>query len=106
MPSPTIVFYLKYAKSDDAVRMLAELLDGGDAATEFEAGTLVNGYVSSGTSLLGSLVTSRDGTITLTSVCPIFGYCAITIPDASAAFIGWTEIPAAIHCWRTWDRNR
>ncbi len=67
MPSPPIVFYLKYTKADDALRMLAELLDGGDAADEFEGGTLVNGFVSSGSSLLGSLVTSRDGTTTMTS---------------------------------------
>ncbi len=66
-PSPPIVFYLKYTKADDALKMLAELLDGGDAAEEFEAGTLVNGYVSSGPSLLGSLITTRDGTMTLTS---------------------------------------
>lgn len=66
-PSPPVVFYLKYAKPDDAIRMLAELLDGGEAAKEGEAGTLVNGYVSSGSagSFLGSLVTSREGTTTM-----------------------------------------
>jgi len=66
--SPPIVFYLKYTKPDDAIRVLAEMLDGGEAALEAEAGSLVNGYVSgSGGSLLGSLVTSRTGTVTLTS---------------------------------------
>ncbi|MBC8352791.1 MAG: general secretion pathway protein [Planctomycetes bacterium] len=66
-PSPPVVFYLKYAMPDDAIRMLAELLDGGEAAKEGEAGTLVNGYVSSGSagSFLGSLVTSREGTTTM-----------------------------------------
>ena len=48
--------------------MLSELLDGGQSALEGEAGSLVNGYVSSpGSSLLGSLVVSRSGTMTLTS---------------------------------------
>ena len=68
MPSPPIVFYLKYTKPDDAIRMLSELLDGGEAASEGEAGSLVNGFVSgsSGT-FLGSLVISRDGTTTMTA---------------------------------------
>jgi type II secretory pathway component GspD/PulD (secretin) len=43
------------------------LLDGGESAKEAEAGTLVNGYVSSGSSsaYLSSIVTSREGTMTL-----------------------------------------
>ena len=69
MPSPPIVFYLKYTKAPDAIRMLAELLDGGESAREGEAGTLVNGFVSasSSSSFLGSFVTSRDGTTTMMS---------------------------------------
>lgn len=67
MPSPPIAFYLKYTKPDAAIRMLAELLDGGESASEFEAGSLVNAYVSSSDSLLGSFVSSRDGTTTLTA---------------------------------------
>ena len=65
--SAPIVYYLKYAKPDEAIRMLAELLDGMDSASEAEAGTLVNGIVSnsSGT-FLGSLILSRDGNLTLT----------------------------------------
>ncbi len=64
--SPPVVFYLKYTRADDAIRMLAELLDGGEAAQEGEAGSLVNGYVSSGLgSYLSSMVTSRDGTTTM-----------------------------------------
>ena len=65
IPSPPIVFYLKYTKPDDALRMLAELLDGGESAKEGEIGTLVNGYVSSSSTFLGSIVTSRDGTLTM-----------------------------------------
>jgi type II secretory pathway component GspD/PulD (secretin) len=67
IPSPTIVYYLKYTAANDAVRMLSELLDGGATATESTASTLVNGFVSSPGSLLGSYVSSQEGTMTLTS---------------------------------------
>lgn len=67
MPSPPIVFYLKYTKAVDAVRMLAELLEGGEAAGEATSSTLVNGYVSSADSFFGSYVSSEEGTMTLTS---------------------------------------
>ncbi len=30
LPSPPIVFYLKYTKAEDAIRMLSELLEGGE----------------------------------------------------------------------------
>jgi type II secretory pathway component GspD/PulD (secretin) len=63
--SPPVVFYLQYTKPEDALRMLAELLDGGQSAKEGEAGTLVNGYVSSSGSFLGSIVAARDGTLTM-----------------------------------------
>ena len=66
IPSPPVTFYLKYTKANDAIRMLAELLDGGDAAKEGGSETLVNGYVSFGTSYLGSLVTNRQGTVSMT----------------------------------------
>ena len=66
MPAAPTVYYLKYTRPNDALRMLAELLDGGAAAKEGEAGTLVNGYVSgSSSSFLGSIVTSREGTLTM-----------------------------------------
>ncbi len=65
VPSPPVVFYLQYSRPDDALRMLAELLDGGETAKEGEAGTLVNGYVASPGSFLGSIVTSRDDTTTM-----------------------------------------
>ena len=64
-PSPPVVFYLKYAKPDDAIRVLAELLDGGESAKDAVAGSLVNGYVTSSGSFLTSFVTSRDGTTTM-----------------------------------------
>jgi type II secretory pathway component GspD/PulD (secretin) len=67
MPSPPVVFYLKYAKPDDAIRVLAELLDGGESAMDAVAGSLVNGFVTSSSSFLTSFVTSRDGTTTMIS---------------------------------------
>ncbi len=67
LPSRPVVFYLKYTKPNDAIRMLAELLDGGDNALEGEAGSLVSGFVGSAGSLLGSLVTSREGTTSMSS---------------------------------------
>jgi hypothetical protein len=67
LPSPPIVFYLKYTKAVDAIRMLSELLEGGEVAGEATSSTLVNGYVSSGDSFFGSYVSSEEGTMTLTS---------------------------------------
>ncbi len=64
-PADPIVYYLKYTRPSDAIRMLAELLDGGDAVSDV-TDSLVNGSVSSSTnSLIGSLVTNREGTLTL-----------------------------------------
>ena len=67
MPSPPVVFYLQYTKADDALRFLADLLDGGEAAMEGQAGSLVNGFLSSSGSMLGSFLTTRDGVMTLTA---------------------------------------
>jgi type II secretory pathway component GspD/PulD (secretin) len=67
IPSPPVVFYLQYAKADDALRFLADLLDGGEAAMEGQAGSLVNGFLSSAGSTLGSFMTTRDGVMTLTA---------------------------------------
>ncbi|MGI9465537.1 MAG: secretin N-terminal domain-containing protein, partial [Rubripirellula sp.] len=67
MPSPPVVFYLQYTKADDALRFLADLLDGGEAAMEGQAGSLVNGFLSSSDSMLGSFLTTRDGVMTLTA---------------------------------------
>lgn len=63
--SEPIVFYLKYTKADVAIRMLAELLDGGQAAKD-SSGGLVNSMMDSSlSSFLGSIVTGADGTMTL-----------------------------------------
>jgi len=67
IPSPPVVFYLQYTKADDALRFLADLLDGGEAAMEGQAGSLVNGFLSSAGSTLGSFLTTRDGVMTLTA---------------------------------------
>jgi hypothetical protein len=67
IPSAPIVFYLKYTKADDALRMLAELMDGGETVSDAFGGTLVNGYVSSFDLFLGSFVSSSEGTMTMTS---------------------------------------
>jgi type II secretory pathway component GspD/PulD (secretin) len=64
-PSPPVVFYLKYTRPDDAIWMLAELLDGGEASLLGDSNSLVNGFVSSSDSLLGSLVSTREGTTTM-----------------------------------------
>ena len=65
--SAPIIYYLKFAKPDEAIRMLAELLDGGDSATESESSSLVNGLVLGGSDFFfGSFVSSREGTLTLT----------------------------------------
>lgn len=65
VPAEPIVYYLKFTRPDEAIRMLAELLDGGEAATSM-SDTLINASVSSSSGFLtGSLVTNREGTITL-----------------------------------------
>lgn len=65
VPSAPIVYYLKFTRPDEAIRMLAELLDGGDAV-DSKSDSLVNASISSTTSsLLGSLVTHREGMMTL-----------------------------------------
>jgi len=64
--SPTIVFYLKYALADDALRMLSDLIEGGEIAAEVSDSSLVNGYVPSA-SYYGAFLTSRDGMLTLSA---------------------------------------
>jgi type II secretory pathway component GspD/PulD (secretin) len=66
-PTPPIVFYLKHTKVDDALRMLRELIDGGEAANDQVAGTLVKSYVPATFpgSLPSTIVTSQDGTTTM-----------------------------------------
>lgn len=62
--SPPIVYYLKYTRPEEALKMLAELFDGGEAAKEGEAGSLVNSYIS-GDSYYYSVIRSRDGTLSM-----------------------------------------
>ena len=65
-PSPPIVFYLKYTRAEEALRMLSELFDGGASVRETESGSLVNTYVTGNEMTFGSLLTSRDGMTTMT----------------------------------------
>ncbi len=67
MPATPVVFYLQHTKPDDALKMLGELIDGGESARQGEAGTLVNGYVSGSSSgaFLSSMIASQDGTTTM-----------------------------------------
>lgn len=61
-----VVFYMKYTKADAAIRMLAELLDGGEAARDSTAGGLVSSSMNDAfTNFIGSIVTGSDGTMTL-----------------------------------------
>lgn len=62
--APPVVYYLKYTRPEEALKMLAELFDGGEAAKDGEAGSLVNAYVDSG-SYYYSLIRSRDGTLSM-----------------------------------------
>lgn len=63
-----VVFYLKYAKAENAVRTLAELLDGGEAADAGgDSGSLVNGSSYSNSSSHFTFVTTRGGLTTLTA---------------------------------------
>ncbi|MCR9293747.1 MAG: general secretion pathway protein [bacterium] len=64
-PSPPVVFYLKYVKPADALRMLSELLEGGQSARLATSDTLVNGYVSSSDAYQATFLTTRDGLMTL-----------------------------------------
>lgn len=63
-----IVYYLKYARAEEATRMLAELVDGAMTISGSPSGSLVNGYVSSPTdsSIFGSYVSNQGGTTSMT----------------------------------------
>ncbi len=69
MPSPPVVYYLKYVSADDAVKMLADLLDGGSSLDGPAAGSLVNakGFGYSGRNSYGSLLFKREGMTTVTA---------------------------------------
>ncbi len=59
-----IVFYLKFTRPDEAIRMLAEMLDGGQAV-QGDSDGLVNAASSSGSTFTTSFITNRDGTVSL-----------------------------------------
>jgi type II secretory pathway component GspD/PulD (secretin) len=68
-PSPPVVYYLKYVNAEDAVKMLADLLDGGQSLAEVPENTLINGNAFSlgGSSYYGSLTTKKEGVTTVTA---------------------------------------
>jgi type II secretory pathway component GspD/PulD (secretin) len=65
-PSPPVVFYLKYVTADQAVKMLADLFDGGKSLAMTPANGLVSGN-SSSDYYFGSLTSSKDGLTTVTA---------------------------------------
>lgn len=65
--SPTIVYYLKYVSAEEAVKMLADLLDGGNALNETSTDTLVRGSLGDIGTYYGSLLFDRDGVTTVTA---------------------------------------
>jgi type II secretory pathway component GspD/PulD (secretin) len=68
-PSPPVVYYLRYVNAEDAVKMLADLLDGGQSLAEAPENTLINGNAFSlgGSSYYGSLTTKKEGVTTVTA---------------------------------------
>lgn len=67
MISPTVVYYLKYVSAEEAVKMLADLLDGGNALSDTPSDTLVRGSVGGIDPFYGSLLFERDGMTTVTA---------------------------------------
>ncbi len=65
--SPTVIYYLKYVSAEEAVKMLADLLDGGNALNDTPTDTLVRGSVGGLGSFYGSLLFERDGMTTVTA---------------------------------------
>lgn len=67
--SPPVAYYLKYVSAEEAVRMLADLLDGENALASSPTGSLVNGgsVSSAGSGYYGSLLYSRDGRTTVSA---------------------------------------
>lgn len=68
-PSPPVIYYLKYVNAEDAVKMLADLLDGGRSLAETPANTLINGSSLGlgGSSYFGSFTTKKEGVTTVTA---------------------------------------
>jgi len=68
-PSPPVIYYLKYVNAEDAVKMLADLLDGGRSLAPPVGGTLINGGSSGFSSgrYTGSLTWNKEGVTTVTA---------------------------------------
>jgi len=68
-PSPPVIYYLKYVNAEDAVKMLADLLDGGRSLAPPVGGTLINGGSTGFTSgsYTGSLTWNKEGVTTVTA---------------------------------------
>lgn len=67
-PSPPIVYYLKYVTADQAVKMLADLFDGGKSlAPDRSEGLVRGGSRSLNNYYFGSLTHDRDGLTTVTA---------------------------------------
>jgi type II secretory pathway component GspD/PulD (secretin) len=65
-PSPPVVFYLKYVTADQAVKMLADLFDGGKSLATTPSGSLVRGDYGNDF-YFGSFTSNRDGLTTVTA---------------------------------------
>lgn len=67
--SAPVAYYLKYVSAEEAVRMLADLLDGENALMTSPSGSLVNGgsISSSGSGYYGSLLFTREGRTTVSA---------------------------------------
>lgn len=65
--SPTVVYYLKYVTAEEAVKMLADLLDGGSVLSEPSSDTLVSGSGGYSGDYFGSFLFERDGVTTVTA---------------------------------------
>ena len=68
-PSPPVIYYLKYVNAEDAVKMLADLLDGGRSLAPPTGGTLINGGSTglSSSGYMGSLTWNKEGVTTVTA---------------------------------------
>lgn len=68
-PSPPVIYYLKYVNAEDAVKMLADLLDGGRSLAPPVGGSLINGGSTgfTGGVYTGSLTWNKEGVTTVTA---------------------------------------
>jgi len=68
-PVPAVIYYLKYVNAGDAVKMLADLLDGGRSLADTPGNTLINGdaYSYYSGDYYGSFTEKKEGGITVTA---------------------------------------